>query len=286
MGTNTQGTLLDYTLALQRGEVRHFTPSQFASLFIGICSALQMMHSEYELAHRDIKPGNILLGGEFTPGVTGHAGGGARGDRTSVSNNTDEEDSDDEENGLYGDSETLRLSAVPTARGSGPSSSSSSGTAGLHGVLIDFGSCGNSRTMISSRAQALEMQEDAERNCTAPYRSPELWDVPSECVIDEKIDIWSLGCTMYACLFGKSPFESAIEESGGSLMLAVMSGKAKWWADADSSRTSGASPTMPYPECVYFKAIIEKMLSVDSMSRPSAEQVAVMLERVGSVSTT
>ena len=141
------------------------------------------------------------------------------------------------------------------------------------------------------------MQEDAERTCTAPFRCPELWDVPSECVIDEKVDIWALGCTLYACMMGKSPFESAIEESGGSLMLAVMSGKLKWWDEpgrnASSSSlmspsSSPASPSsplvaktrMPYPEYTYFKAIVEKMLQPESGARPSAAQVLEMLQRV------
>ena len=29
--------------------------------------------------------------------------------------------------------------------------------------------------------------------CTAPYRAPELFDVPSKCTIDERVDVWSLG---------------------------------------------------------------------------------------------
>ena len=33
-------------------------------------------------------------------------------------------------------------------------------------------------------------------------RAPELFEVPSECVITEKTDIWSLGCTLYAAAFG------------------------------------------------------------------------------------
>jgi serine/threonine protein kinase len=40
------------------------------------------------------------------------------------------------------------------------------------------------------------LQEEAERHATAPYRAPELWDVPSDCTIDERVDSWSLGCLL------------------------------------------------------------------------------------------
>ena len=33
-------------------------------------------------------------------------------------------------------------------------------------------------------------------------RAPELFEVPSECVIDSKTDVWSLGCTLYAMAYG------------------------------------------------------------------------------------
>ena len=36
-------------------------------------------------------------------------------------------------------------------------------------------------------------------------RAPELFEVPSECVITEKTDVWSLGCTLYALCYGESP---------------------------------------------------------------------------------
>ena len=38
---------------------------------------------------------------------------------------------------------------------------------------------------------SFSLQQDiaAERS-TLPYRAPELFEVPSDCVIDEKVDIW------------------------------------------------------------------------------------------------
>jgi len=42
----------------------------------------------------------------------------------------------------------------------------------------------------------LTVQEEAEAHCTAPYRAPELFDVASQCTIDERVDTWSLGCLL------------------------------------------------------------------------------------------
>eukprot|EP00941_MAST-03F_sp_MAST-3F-sp1_P004280 g4280.t1 len=74
-------------------------------------------------------------------------------------------------------------------------------------LLMDFGSASPARITVDSRAKALSLQEWAAQNCSMPYRAPELFDVKTNSQIDERTDIWSLGCTLFAALFGYSPFE-------------------------------------------------------------------------------
>lgn len=87
-------------------------------------------------------------------------------------------------------------------------------------VLTDLGSAGPAQEAIGSRMEALAAQEWAASHTTAPYRAPELYDTPSECVLTEATDIWSLGCLLYAVAFGHSPFESAVE---GVKTLSILS---------------------------------------------------------------
>ena len=82
-------------------------------------------------------------------------------------------------------------------------------------VLMDFGSVAPARRKISSRTEALLMQEDAAMNCSMPYRAPELFDLPSDGAIDERTDVFSLGATLYAMVFYYSPFECTFQVSFG-----------------------------------------------------------------------
>ncbi|XP_039035381.1 probable serine/threonine-protein kinase DDB_G0291350 [Hibiscus syriacus] len=97
-------------------------------------------------------------------------------------------------------------------------------------ILMDFGSARPARKQIRSRSEALQLQEWASEHCSAPFRAPELWDCPSDADNDEKTDIWSLGCTLYAIMYAVSPFEYAVGEFGGSLQLALVNTQIKWSA--------------------------------------------------------
>lgn len=58
-------------------------------------------------------------------------------------------------------------------------------------------------------------------NCTGTYRAPELFDVSTGCIIDGRVDTWALGCTLFAIMYGSSPFQAALDQ-GASLALAVI----------------------------------------------------------------
>src|SRR3954468_21311307 len=103
-------------------------------------------------------------------------------------------------------------------------------------ILMDLGSLAPSPTPITSRSLALAVQDQAAEHSTMPYRAPELFDVKTGSTIDTKVDIWSLGCTLYACLVGKSPFEMRSDETGGSLSLCVLGGD---WRFPDEATASG-----------------------------------------------
>ncbi|MED6122427.1 hypothetical protein PIB30_039631 [Stylosanthes scabra] len=135
-------------------------------------------------------------------------------------------------------------------------------------ILMDFGSARPARKQIRSRSEALQLQEWAAEHCSAPYRAPELWDCPSQADIDERTDIWSLGCTLYAIMYGVSPFEYALGESGGSLQLAVVNAQVKW----------PAGPKPPYPEALH--QFVIWMLQPQATVRPQIDDIIIHVDKL------
>lgn len=114
-------------------------------------------------------------------------------------------------------------------------------------ILMDLGSLAPSPIAITSRSLAIAVQDTAAEHSTMPYRAPELFDVKTGSIIDTKVDIWSLGCTLYACLVGKSPFEARSEETGGSLSMCVLGGDWRF-PDEKSSTTKGKAKAGSHPQ--------------------------------------
>ncbi|KAA0058028.1 serine/threonine-protein kinase 16-like isoform X1 [Cucumis melo var. makuwa] len=135
-------------------------------------------------------------------------------------------------------------------------------------ILMDFGSARPARRQISSRSEALQLQEWASEHCSAPFRAPELWDCASHSDVDERTDIWSLGCTLYAIMYGVSPFEYVLGESGGSLQLAIVNVQIKW----------PAGPTPPYPEALH--QFVKWMLQPQAAVRPHIDDIVIHVDKL------
>jgi len=153
-----RGTLHD---ELERRKLTNSPLSQASilSIFHSICSAIRELHqANPPIAHRDIKPHNVLLDKDLRP------------------------------------------------------------------VLMDFGSCAPARVSVRNMREAQYLQDTAAERCSMCYRPPELFQVDSNCDIDERTDIWSLGCLLYAMMYFHSPYD-AVYERGDSVALAVQAGK-------------------------------------------------------------
>ncbi|XP_046886743.1 serine/threonine-protein kinase 16 isoform X2 [Hypomesus transpacificus] len=87
-------------------------------------------------------------------------------------------------------------------------------------LLMDLGSMNRSRIEVRGTREAMTVQDWAAQRCTISYRAPELFNVDSHCVIDERTDIWSLGCVLYCMMMLEGPYD-LIFQKGDSVALAV-----------------------------------------------------------------
>lgn len=137
-------------------------------------------------------------------------------------------------------------------------------------VLLDFGSMGVARQNVANISQARALQDFAAEHCSMPYRAPELFHVDTYSTVDERVDIWSLGCTLYAMCFYESPFDT-VYQRGDSVALAVISGNIHIPDNTDYSAA--------------LLELIRSMLSVDPSSRPDISEVIIRLHQLLSLSS-
>ena len=121
--------------------------------------------------------------------------------------------------------------------------------------LCDFGSA--STDVMIPEKETKESRRDKfdiyERNTTFMYRPPEMVDEYGIFPVNEKADIWALGCILYAILFKQQPFQDAQK-------LTIIKGD--YYIPKESKN---------YSEKVF--DFIRFMLTPDPRIRPSAKQI-------------
>lgn len=160
-------------------------------------------------------------------------------------------------------------------------------------VLMDFGSAGPTLESIETRKEVLEAIEVASQHTTLPYRPPELLEGgirAGDADLDyAKVDVWSLGCTLFAMMYGASPFECEFRRPQhqhhqiASAASTAEEGEIRV-VECTQLRILG-SPSMPQPNTNVGRwfsqdllRIIQEMLTQDRSMRPSIEDVLNMVE--------
>ncbi|KAK8630589.1 hypothetical protein V6N13_079376 [Hibiscus sabdariffa] len=73
--------------------------------------------------------------------------------------------------------------------------------------LCDFGSTSTNHKRFE-RPEEMGIEEDNIRKHTTPaYRAPEMWDLFRRELINEKVDIWALGCLLFRICYFKNAFD-------------------------------------------------------------------------------
>jgi serine/threonine kinase 16 len=135
-------------------------------------------------------------------------------------------------------------------------------------ILMDFGSARPARIEILDRKSAMKQQDDAAENCSMPYRAPELFDVKSGSTLTEKVDIWSLGCLIFAMAYGESPFEMTVNQQGGTMALAVLNRQFYFPTSKRDMYTK------------QFQDLVSWMLNTDPNTRPDINKVISTINKL------
>lgn len=264
-----------------------FPEKQLMKLFLGVCRALQALHyynqPDYYYRNDDGKKQKISRKQK-----THHdQGTSVRPDLRGGDEEAGEVGSDSEQQGLLTDRELNSQKFVSNDIKAYAHRDIKPGNImidddGEQSILMDLGSLAPSPTSITSRSEALALQDIAAEHSTMPYRAPELFDVKTGSVIDTKVDIWSLGCTLYACLVGKSPFEMRSDETGGSLSICVLSGD---WRFPDEGTVRPKAKTQPSQDdsngiSENIRELVRKCLKVEPSERPDVNELIYIIEEI------
>ncbi|KAL3904443.1 MAG: hypothetical protein SGARI_004920 [Bacillariaceae sp.] len=161
-------------------------------------------------------------------------------------------------------------------------------------VLMDFGSAGPVQRSLATRRDVLEIPEEASQHSTISYRPPELFagelrtgnsssgSSAEEDILDyAKCDVWMLGCTLFATLYGASPSECEFSRQTGQVRI----------VECTHNKVLGPipKPSADTPTAKWYspqiKELVEWILTQDRHARPNLSQVTarvnLLLQRHG-----
>ncbi|KAF4342793.1 Prk1p and serine threonine kinase [Fusarium beomiforme] len=256
-----------------------FPERRLMLLFLGVCKALRAMH--------DYKPAVERMHMGREEDELNH------GERNNTQGKrTEEEEESEQERGLLEEENQVSggKSIQHYAHRDIKPGNIMIDDSGSTPILMDLGSVAPSPIPVTSQSLALQIQDTAAEHSTMPYRAPELFDVQTGMVIDTKVDIWSMGCTLYACLVGKSPFEMRSDETGGTLSLCVLGGDWRFPDEGPAGvkrsnsmrpqqgQQQQQAPAIEISEPI--REIVRKCLRVEPAERPDINELIEMVEEV------
>lgn len=262
-----------------------FPERKLMMLFLGVCKALRAMHNYKPPVER------MQMGTEdhqVNDGDAGHASGSrgaTRGKRTE-----EEEEGEQERPLMEGENQVSGGRKIQSyAHRDIKPGNIMIDDSGSAPILMDLGSVAPSPIPVTSTSIALQIQDTAAEHSTMPYRAPELFDPPTGTVVDTKSDIWSMGCTLYACLVGKSPFEMRSDETGGTLSMCVLGGDWRFPGEgpAGVKRTNSSNPraqaaasaeSLDISEPI--RQLVRKCLALEPAERPDIDELIALVEGV------
>jgi serine/threonine kinase 16 len=141
-------------------------------------------------------------------------------------------------------------------------------------VVMDFGSAGPlTSEPLGTRSAILNIVDSAAQHTTLPYRPPELFDGGvriREAPIDFRaVDVWSLGCSLHALLYGASPCECEFTSRGGLKII-----ECTHLSILGSLPQPKSPPISTWYPCEEIRTrLLEPMLRQDRFERPTLPEV-------------